>query len=93
MFDMDEDDVFVGSPRSKFYDIIHTANKNLVADEIDMLIERYLVLEIMAEQKGVDVDNIHNIAKSYCVSNASEVESRKMSLYMDLTANIVTRNE
>ena len=91
MFTMDENDIFMGSPRSKFYDIIYNANKNLVADEIDNLLARYVILEKMLEERGVNVDDIDKTARSYVVEH--DISNETNSLYLELTGNIVTRNE
>jgi len=46
-FAFDEDDVFMGSPKSKFFDIIYNANRNLVELELEVLIERMACMEIL----------------------------------------------
>ena len=43
-FTEDEDDIFMGSPKSKFFDVTREASKEVVEDEIDKIIEKLAVL-------------------------------------------------
>ncbi len=56
----DEDDFFVGSPKSKFFDIIFNANKNLVEDALEKHIERHVAMEMildkLAHEKGINLE-------------------------------------
>ena len=36
-FSEDEDDIFMGSPKSKFFDVSREASKEVVEDEIDKI--------------------------------------------------------
>ncbi len=36
----DEDDIFMGSPKSKFFDILFHANKDLVKEKLLQIVER-----------------------------------------------------
>ena len=52
-FSEDEDDIFMGSPKSKFFDVSREASKDIVEDEIDKIVEKLAVLEmIVSEGKG-----------------------------------------
>ncbi|MEA1917431.1 MAG: DUF2018 family protein [Campylobacterota bacterium] len=87
----DEDDVFTGSPRSKFADIVFNANSNLVLDELDVLVKRAAILEMMLEEKlGDDLDKI---VKSYAYSHPEEAEKMAKSAYIELVGNILSKNE
>ena len=44
-FTEDEDDIFMGSPKSKFFDVVNEASKDIVEEEIDKIIEKLAVLE------------------------------------------------
>jgi len=46
----DEDDFFMGSPKSKFFDIIFNANKNLVKEKLLDIVDRYNAMELLLEQ-------------------------------------------
>ena len=43
----DEDDIFTGSPKSKYFDISRQANEEIVEDEFDKLLEKLAVMEIL----------------------------------------------
>ena len=87
----DEDDIFVGSPKSKYFDIANQANDEIVQDEFDKLLEKVAVMEILlSKDKDVDFD-INKIVKQYTFENADEVNEMKKGLYVELTGDIVCR--
>lgn len=87
----DEDDVFVGSPKSKYFDIARQANEEIVADETDKIIEKLAVMELMlSKDKDVDFD-LNRIIKQYVFENGDEVEEMKKGLYIEFTGEIVCR--
>ena len=49
-FSEDEDDIFMGSPKSKFFDVSREASKDIVEEEIDKIIEKLAVLEMIVSQ-------------------------------------------
>lgn len=87
----DEDDIFGGSPRSKFHDIVYNANRDIVEQELERLIERQAVLELMlGEHHG---DELDEKIKSYLYSNKAEVEGTVKSLFIESVGNILSQNE
>lgn len=89
----DEDDIFMGSPRSKFFDIIFNANRNLVEHKIETLLERYVVMEKMLEEKlGEDVD-VQRIVDSYIIENPDEMHNLKKDMFIVSVGDILTQNE
>ena len=84
----DEDDIFGGTPSSKFWDIANQANDELVKDVFDKIFERMAVMEQYLEEQGLDIDN--NIT-SFVISNSELVENKKKSLYVEFTGEIVCR--
>ena len=86
----DEDDIFMGSPKSKFLDIIFNANRGLVDEELERLIERIAILEIFLDE---DDEVLERRIKQYAFENRDEVELKVKELYMESMGNIVTRNE
>ncbi len=53
----DEDDIFVGSPKSKYFDISKQANDEIVEEEFDKLLEKFAIMEILlSKNKDVDFD-------------------------------------
>jgi len=87
----DEDDIFSGTPASKYHDIANQANEEIVKDEFDKIIERYAVMELLlTKDKDWDYDLLREL-DSYVLSNSKEVEEKKKSLYIEFTGNIVMR--
>ena len=87
----DEDDMFVGSPKSKYFDIARQANEEIVADETDKIIEKVAVMELMlSKDKDVDFD-LNRVIKQYVFENTDEVEEMKKGLYIEFTGEIVCR--
>lgn len=87
----DEDDIFSGSPKSKYFDISNQANNEIVEDEFDKLLEKYAVMEILlSKEKGEEFD-INRVINQYAFENSDEVEQMKKGLYIELTGDIVCR--
>lgn len=90
----DEDDFFVGSPRSKFFDIMFNANKNLVEDALEKHIERHVAMEIildrLIEEKGMNLEaEISNIR----VEKQDEIHNAKIDFFISTVGDILTQNE
>ena len=87
----DEDDMFVGSPKSKYFDIARQANDEIVEDETDNMIEKLAVMEILLS-KGKDMDfDINSVIKQYLLENSEEVDEMKKGFYIEFTGDIVCR--
>jgi len=87
----DADDVFLGSPKSKFLDIIFTANQHLVQDQLEKMTTKMAAMEILLEEKLGDYWERELATNDY--SRSAEVEEKTKSLYIEFTGEIVTRNE
>ncbi len=87
----DEDDIFVGSPKSKYFDVARTANSEIVEEEFDKLLEKVAVMELLlSKDKDLDFD-INDVIKQYVIQNLDEVEQMKKGLYVELTGDIICR--
>lgn len=87
----DEDDIFTGTPKSKYFDVTRQVNKELVEDEFDKLLEKVAVMELLlTEVKGEDFD-VNEILNKYILENSEKVENIKKGLYLELTGNIICR--
>jgi hypothetical protein len=87
----DEDDIFTGSPKSKYFDISANANEEIVQDEFDKLLEKYAVMEtLLSKDKDIDFD-INKMISQYVFENADEIAEMKKGLYIELTGDIVCR--
>jgi hypothetical protein len=90
-----DDEIFAGDPREKFYDIVFTANRNIVSNEIDKIIDRANALEALLEEhlgeehlgEGHDIEKM---IKSHQYSNLQNIENQKINSYIVHTADIVT---
>lgn len=76
-------EIFDGTPRDKFYDVLFNANRNLVEDELDNLLNSFSLMSEFCELNGFDV-----------WANLNATEIRDLSdLYIELTSNILSKNE
>ncbi|QKF66129.1 DUF2018 domain-containing protein [Arcobacter venerupis] len=90
-FSEDEDDIFMGSPKSKFFDVSRQASKEIVEEETDKIIEKLAVLEmIISEDKGENFD-INEFIKEYTLENYEKVKAMKKGLYVEFTGEIICR--
>jgi len=87
----DEDDIFVGSPKSKYFDVSRQANKEIVEDEFDKLLEKVAVMEILLSKGKSEDFDINDEVKQYVIQNLDEVEQMKKGLYIELTGDIICR--
>jgi len=87
----DASDVFLGSPRSKFLDIVYTANRNLVEEQLDKMIEKMAAMELLLQDKFGDYWEKELPIRGY--GSSPEVAEKTKSLYIEFTGEIVTRNE
>ena len=86
----DEDDIFMGSPRSKFLDIVFNANRGLVESELERLIERLAILELMQQE---DPELIDKKLLEYRFKNQDDVDTKMKSLFIESMGNVLTQNE
>ncbi|RXJ76084.1 hypothetical protein CRU86_07655 [Aliarcobacter skirrowii] len=90
-FTEDEDDIFFGSPKSKFFDILEQTHRDLVEDEIDKIFEKLAILElIVSKDKDEDFD-INSYINEFKLDNFSEINSAKKGLYMEVSGDIISR--
>lgn len=86
----DEDDIFMGSPRSKFLDIVFNANRSLVEAELERLIERLATLELIQQE---DPEMLDKKLLDYRLKNQDAVDTKVKSLYIESMGNVLTQNE
>lgn len=78
-------EIFEGTPKEKFFDVLLNANRNIVEYEIEALFKRYSLMEIFCENNGFDV---------WSALNAPVHEDDDISdLYIELTSSILSKNE
>jgi len=86
----DEDDTFMGTPKSNYFSIARTANQNIVEMEIEKMFRRFAIAEKMLEERGLDEE--HERLISSLVMD-KEIDDRVNSLFIELVGNIVTQCE
>ena len=86
----DEDDIFAGTPQSRYWDISGQLSEDLVKDEFDSIVERLAVMEAILGETH-DYDDLDRTVKSYAVSNMMKVEELKKSVYMELAGQLIYR--
>lgn len=87
----DEDDIFMGSPKSKFFDILFNANKDLVKRKLLHMIDRYNAMEFLLE-KELDV-NIDNAIATILMEESDAIMQRNNDFFIATVGEILTQNE
>jgi hypothetical protein len=88
----DEDDIFQGSPKSKFLDIVFNANRDLVHNELERLMARMAAMEILLQEAHGE-DQIDRVIQAMEYERADEIELMAKNLYIISVGNVLTRNE
>lgn len=86
----DEDNIFGGTPESKYHDIANQANDEIVKDEFNKIVHKFAIMEAMLREK-YDHEELDRMITQYGFENSSEVENMKKGLYVEFTGNIVMR--
>ncbi len=94
MFDFGEDDdLFGGSPKKKYFDIIFNANRNLVENALSENLKRVVILEKLLEERLNESEDIDMLIRNYAISNIDDVESMLTDAYIAGMGDILTQNE
>jgi hypothetical protein len=89
----EDEDVFSGgSPKSKFFDVLKTANENLVQQELDLLFQRFAAAEQLLEKHGLE-DHLEQKLSRLNYEFDDHIEDTKNSLYIETVGSIVSKNE
>jgi len=86
----DEDNIFGGTPKSKYWDFHKQVSPDLAEDEFDKIVEKIAIMEVMLSEHH-DINQLDNMIKSYALQNMSEVEDMKKSVYMELAGSLLER--
>ncbi|MDD3343953.1 MAG: DUF2018 family protein [Sulfurospirillaceae bacterium] len=91
----DEDDFFMGSPKSKFFDIVFNANRDIVKDQLLKVAERYCAMELLLEKYLIDKDEseIDALIKTTLYEEADAIHERMMDFFIGNVGDILTQNE
>ena len=89
----DEDDYFMGSPKSKFFDIVFNANRSLVEGAISNIAERYSAMELLLEEFIPDEMELEYRINEIRTNQADEIIQKSNSLYIVTTGEVLTQHE
>lgn len=81
--------IFEGSPKDKFFDIIFNANRNLVEEKIEQLVTNFVALSAICEKNGIDVSCVD----LYVLQNLDEIQDALNDYFMEFTSNVLSNNE
>lgn len=87
----DENDLFKGSAKSKFFDTINNANGHIVEQELDNIVERLALLELYLSQNKENEFDIYDFLNSYKIENFEKIKTVKKDLYIELTGEIISK--
>ncbi len=86
----DEENIFGGTPESKYHDIASQASDEVVKDEFNKITEKFAVMEaLLVAQHGEDT--VDDLIKNYAFENSMDIDTKKKSLFIEWTGNIVMR--
>ncbi len=87
----DEDDLFGGTPKSKFMDVVFNANNDIVRQELANFIDKVAIMEQMLEEHvGED---INKAVQQYYFQHQDDCDTKAKSLYVELTGAILSQSE
>lgn len=86
----DENNIFGGTPESKYHDIANQASDEVVKDEFNKIVEKFAVMEELLIKEYGD-DAVEKMIKAYAFENSTFIEEKKKSLFIEFTGNIVMR--
>jgi len=88
----DDDDYMMTTPKENFFQILRTANQNIVEKELERLVERPAIAEKILEEKGFEEEYERRV-RTEVVTDPEDLENRKNSLFIETVGNIVTQCE
>ena len=86
----DEEDIFAGTPQSRYWDISGQLSQDLIKDEFDGIVQRLAVMEAMLAETH-NYEDLDRTISSYALSNMEQVEELKKSVYMELAGQLIYR--
>ena len=86
----DENDVFSGTPRSRYWDISKQITEDLRQDEFDILVEKIAAMEMLLSEHH-EYEELDKVIKSYCANNLDKMDDLKKSVYLELAGQLIYR--
>ena len=84
----DENDIFGGTPKSKYWDIYSQSSPETQKHEFEIIVERIAAMEGMLKEY-IDEENLDRRVQQYLLQNSTEVEAYKKSIYMELAGKLI----
>jgi hypothetical protein len=88
----DDDDFMMTTPKDNFFQIVETANRNIVELELEKLIERLAIAEKIIEENSLD-ELYEKSLLSFPVTDMEELERLKNSIFIETVGQIVSKCE
>lgn len=82
-------DIFEGTPKEKFFDILYNSNRNLVENELENFFIKFIAFEEICRQKGIHDGDV----VSFLATNQDIIEEGLNDIYISLTGNILSNHE
>ncbi len=89
----DEDDVFLGSPKSKFFDVVFNANSDVAQYELEEMVNRMATMELLLEEQMGSSEEIEKRIKEYKFSRADDIEAHAKNTYIVYMGAILSKSE
>ncbi|MCD6189997.1 MAG: DUF2018 family protein [Sulfurimonas sp.] len=86
----DEDDIFAGTPESKYWDISAQLSEDLLKDEFDGIVARLAAMEAMLAENH-DYDDLDATIRNFQATNFTKMAELKKSVYMELAGQLIYR--
>lgn len=84
----DENDIFNGTPKKKFWDMLQTTHEDISTQALDDIVQDYACMEHIIKQT-IGEEQINEYLKNYYQDNTQAIDGIKKSLYMEFAGNIV----
>jgi hypothetical protein len=88
----DDDDFMMTTPKENFFQIIKTANENIVELELEKLIERLAIAEKILEENSLE-EMYEKAVYSLPATEPAQVENLKNSIFIETVGQIVSKCE
>ncbi len=80
-------DIFEGSPRKKFFEILSTASPTLVQNEIEEALIRLIACERLCEERGISEREIESFIAQ------QDLQDELNDKFLQMSGNILSNNE
>jgi hypothetical protein len=90
---LEDDDLFGGTPKKKYFDIIFNANRNLVEHKLETNLEKMAAMELLLEEMLGEDKDIMQIVQNFIINNQTIIDEKTKSLFIEHMGDILTQNE